>query len=541
MKSIRLDIILLLFLIICVSCRTEDDRNVIPIIKYVGDNSLIIDNISAVNSSKIRVCATFNLAYDSTEKEIGMELFNQDNELVERKLFQTNKIKSKEFVYFEGLKAGTYHVQSYFYFDNMTDTVYSNTKSITIKNLEYNDYLITSYPEYVTMDNKSVYTRTNGKSIIFFFHTDELLYTEDLMLKLNDSLIIKPVEGEPFSSELKKYEYQIMFYVTDKIPVGQYDIELIHSGSVYKTGCTLDKLSGNWERIKSLFSGVLEGGPRLYFQSGKYGYIGIGNYRNYEFSTININRFDLENFSWAQMKTLDVSPRRIVDFDVGAVFDNTYYCFITTYRSYDKYTYELWSYDIAANEWSFVTKQPTLADTVRLDCPLTFYLNDKLYFAGGSLITGGVAYPQKDVWCYDIKQKKWTVNTNSLPFDFSRISYYCSIFSSETSAYVLFNDKSDTDIVFWKFTELDHSWKKMTLPYPLITFGGVTQYHNGQFHYIGPNNYYIYTEKNNTWKQYASLPNNYNGGAAFFYNNQLFVGIGFGSYESTVSMFRFKE
>lgn len=538
-------ILLYLLVIFFLSCTNDDINPITDTNKYSSIHTLSIDTISISGSSSIKVKSTFNLVYDPTINEVGVILMGNTKEVLNKRVFDLAILKSKEIICFDNLSIGIYSVKSYLLYNNRNDTVFSNTKNITIKNVDFSDYAITCYPTYEATDGKAVYSKNTGEFIVIFFHSDRNLPLEEIKIKLGNNIIINPsnISKENWS-ELKKYEYYIQLNITDNIPAGLYDIEILENDITYPTGMQLDKLLGSWDRINSLFSGKLKGGTRIYFQSGKDAYIGLGEYSYVSNSKIDLFKFDLENYSWEELTTLDLSPKKILDQNNGIVINNMAYILLNTISDY-----ELWAYDIIQSKWTFITSAPN--DMKKSYGAMVYFLNNKLYLAGGGYYSTSNEFVYlNSIWCYDIEKKEWKSKTNQMPFNYMGFSYYYSTFSSDKSAYFILNNATPRE--FWKYTEEDDSWIKLSMPYPMLSEGGRAIYHNGLFYYVGgkliesffdasTNRCYTYSELTNTWKQISNLPNEISGGTAFDYNNQLFVGMGYGSYESSVSMFTYRE
>lgn len=533
-----------LLAMILASCK-NDNEHLTDDNKYSGTHLLSVDTISVSGSSAIKVKATYNLTYDATINEVGIMLMSNEKNMFKKKTLDLTRLKSKETIYFDSLSSGSYSVKSYLLYKNRKDTVYSNAKMITIKNIDFSNYAITCYPTYEKSDGTAVYSKASGEFVVIFLHTDREISIDEIKIKLSDNIIINPsnISKENWS-DLKKYEYYIQLNIDDGIPSGVYNIELLENNITYHTGVQLDKLSGSWERVESLFSGKIKGGTRIYFQSGKEAYIGMGESFYISNSKINLFQFDLENYTWKELATLDLSPKSIWDQNVGIVINNIAYTLLNTISDY-----ELWAYDIIQNKWSFVTSTPS--EMQRSDGALVYFLNNKLYLAGGAYTsTNNQFIYLNSVWCYNIEKKEWIKKDNQMPFKYRGFSFYYSTFSSSKSAYFILNSGSPRE--FWRYTEEDDSWTKLSIPYPLLSEGGRAIYHNGLFYYVGgkliesyfddsTKRCYTYSEQTNTWKQIANLPNEISCGTAFDYNNQLFVGMGYGSYESMISMFRYRE
>lgn len=533
--------ILILLLISLLSCKSEDEQ---PTETIAAKHQITVDGLSISGSSSIKVKTTFNLAYDPTIDEIGIVLINDSNRLIGKKVFDLSTLKSMETVYFNSLRLGSYSVRSYLINHNQKDTIYSNTETIKIQTIDFNDYAITCYPTYYSADGKAVYGKNTGEFVVIFMHTNRELPIDEIKIKLGDSLLLKPdnIEKESYS-ELKKYEYYIQFNITDLIKSGLYDIELSENNVTYPTGVQLDKLGGSWERIKSLFSGKRNGGAEVYFQSGKYAYIGIVS----SYYDVTLYKFDLENYIWQDVSTsLNVSPSMIWDQTMGKIIDGKAYLLLNIIGDY-----QLWAYDIEQQKWNFITRAPSEANDA--SGSLVYFLNNKLFLAGGGKNNTNSTTYYRNVWCYDIVKQSWLKKNNQLPFDFygysSTYPSY-STFSSDHSAYFIISKSTMRE--FWRYSEENDSWTELAMPYPMLAQGGRALYHNGLFYYVGgkliesyfeasTKRCYTYSEQTNTWKQIADLPNEMNNGVAFDYNNQLFFGLGYGSYESTVSMFKYRE
>ncbi|ADQ80506.1 Kelch repeat type 1-containing protein [Paludibacter propionicigenes WB4] len=538
-------VLLFLFVVTFLSCKNDEIQPTTNINKYSEKHALSVDTILISGSASIKVKSTFNLAFDPTINEIGVMLTNDLNRIIGKKVFGLSTIKSKETTYFDSLSIGSYSVRSYLINHNKKDTIYSNTETIKIQNIDFNDYAITCYPSYYSSDDKAVYSKSTGEFIVIFLHTNRELPLDEIKIKLGDNLIFKPnnIEKE-ISSEIKKYEYYIQLNITDNIPSGVYDVELTENNVKYPTGVQIDKLSGSWERINSLFSGKLKGGTKIYFQSGKDAFIGIGESFYVSNSKINLFKFDLQNYTWEELTTLDLSPKQIWDQNTGVVINNTGYALLNIFTDY-----ELWAYDIIQNKWIFITSAPN--EMKKSDGAIVYFLNNKLYLAGGTYAsTGNELIYLNTVWCYNIERNEWTKKNNKMPFNYRGFSYTYSTFSSSKSAYFIFSNASLRE--FWRYTEADDSWTKLSIPYPLLSEGGRAIYHNGLFYYVGgklitsffdasTNCCYTYSEQTNTWKQIANLPNEISCGTAFEYNNHLFFGMGYGSYAASLSMFKYSE
>lgn len=542
--SSRYKILFFLFMVTFLSCKNDEATTDGP--TYSGVHELSVDSILISGSSSIKVKFTSNLAYDPGMNEVGVLLLDNTKKVIDRKVLDIATLKPKETIYFDNLSSNTYSVRSYLIHNNRKDTVFSNTKMITVQNIDFSDYAITSYPTYQASNGKAVYSRNTGEFMVLFFHTDRDLALEEIKVKLSNGMVISPASVNKENwSELKKYEYYIQLNITDAIPSGLYDIELLENNISYSTGIVLDKLSGAWERVKSLFPGERRGGNRVYFQSGKDAYIGIADYAYVSNSKIDLLKFDLESYAWSKLSPLELSPRTIGDYqNRGIVINNMAYVSLNTF-----YDYELWGYDMVQDKWSFVTSAPE--EMKRIDGVMMYFLNNKLYLAGGAYTSSANQFVYlSNVWCYDIATKEWTKKNNKLPFNFRGYSSYYSTFSSSKSTYLIFNSTLPRE--FWRYTEDDDTWTKLSMSYPLLSECGSTVYHNRLFYYVGgrllesfyegsTKRCYTYSEETNTWKQIADLPNEISGGTAFDYNNQLYVGMGIGSYESTVSMFKYNE
>ncbi len=544
MKRFRKLLISILPIFCLLSCEQVEEQVIVDTPEHV----LTIDDWTVTAYSSVKVNMTFNLDYDPTLKEVGIQLEKNDHSLKQKQTFDLSSLHSKESAYFEGLTSGTFLVRSYL-IHNLNDTVYSNEKSILVSVTDFSDFLISCYPTYVASTGKSIFSKNSDEWFGFFIHSDEILNVENILLKIGGHVVDDIQVSTSFSSDYdKKYSYMVSMYVPEELTSGQYDIEIFDNTSWNTTGLVLDKLSGSWERMESLYTGPRMIGTKFYFQSDKYGYIGMGDPGFISQEEVYFWRFNMEDYTWKQLKTLNVQPNTLMDKYGGAIVDNNAYTVMNVSNLNDTMQfaqYHIWKYDLSQNTWSNFTKMPY--KEMMAQNSLVFFLNNKIYMAGG--LTNGSS-PTRKVVCYDIRNNSWSVKNHDVPFDFIGTSEYFTTFSTNTAAYLLTTDYMNLNC--WKYTEATDSWTSFAMPFPFFTLGGMATLHDGKIFYVGGvelgsgfeyslNYCYTYDEVSQSWIQIAHLPERATNGVAFNYNNTLMVGLGRGEYASTVSMYRYRD
>lgn len=527
------------------SCEQVDEQ----VVAKVPEHILTIDGWTVTKSSSIRIDMTFNLDYDPTLKEVGVLLEKNDHSQKQKQTFDLSTLRSKESVSFEGLTSGTFKVQSYL-IHNLNDTVFSNEKNILVSVTILSDFIISCYPTYETNTGKAVFSENSGEGFIFFINTDNELISNDLSIKLGGQVIngLQVEESSP-SDYNKKFCYMVIVNVPENLDPGQFDVELFDDSSFIATGLVLDKLSGSWERMESLYPGPRIEGTKFYFQADKYGYIGMGNPGFISQQEVYFCRFDLESHAWKQLKTLNVQPGTLMNKYGGTIVDNKAYTVMNVGNLSDTLQYaqyHIWTYDLSKDMWSDLTKMPYSG--MMAQNSIIFFLNNKIYIAGG--LTNANSITRKVV-CYDIRNNFWSVKGHEIPLDFTGTSQYFTAFSTNTAAYLLTNDYMSLKCL--KYSEATDSWTTFVAPFPIFSMGGMATFHNGRIYYAGGvvelgtafeyslKYCFCFDEPTQTWKQISHLPERASYGVAFDYNNTLMVGLGTGEYASTISMYRYHD
>jgi len=542
---IKLNYILLLFLtVLCFSCSNDDAEKSKTGPKYVGEHSLFVDKIEASGFGAIMVTGTFNISYDPSILEVGFILTNNQDNTETKKTLNLEQLRAKETIIFGNLSDGNYSVKAYL-INGDNNEICSQNKSISlITNLD-SDYSLSCLSDYVNKNGKPVLTVNNNDYMSISLICKNPLVSEKVYIKLSDKIFeMNFVENTGWTDGLR--HYYIDGHVTEEIPEGEHEIEIIFQDQVsFNTGIVLDKLLGKWEQLNSLYTGELRSGTKISFQSEKYGFL-----VQHEFQ---VWRMNFSSLQWRKMSSLKLPEYTYISESYPIQItngDKAYVIFKTVFDPYDwsgdeTYYLEIWEYNMTTDTWSQKMK---IGGEFPHD-PIVFSHKKKFYVVGGRYYD---AEKQIDIlsdkqWIYDIENN--VVNESKNPTNMIETydgSYYSS-FESEKYSYIISSSYSGWKYKILRFSEKNNLFENLESPYVMMSGMGIGYTFDNKIYYVGGrsdygSHFYCYTfsEDSNKWQQIADFPFRISEGIVFKFNSKAYVGLGNGFYDTKISLFSLK-
>ena len=536
MKHPGIFITLVISSILFISCSDDEVENKTNP-KYEAEHVLIVDKIEASGFGAIMVTGTFNISYDPSISEIGFILTNNQDNRETRKKLNLEQLQSKETVLFNNLSDGNYSVKAYIvHRDN--NEINSQSKSISlITNME-SDYYLSCLFDYVNKDGKPVLSVNNNDYISISLICKNPLVSEKVYFKLSDKIFeMNFIESTGWTDDLR--HYYIDGRVTEDMPVGENNIELIFQDQVsFDSGIILDKLSGKWKELKSLYTGDLKGGTKVSFQNERYGFLVQIDVHYVSSTELQVWGMDFTSLQWQKMSSLKLTEHIHVLYPTSITKEEKAYIIFTTYNAI-----QIWEYDMRTDVWN---RKMKLEERQLPYDPIIFAHKDKFYIIGGRYFDSDeqIYFLSDRQWVYDIADNSIEESKNSTNMIEMFDGYYYSTFESEEYTYIMSSYHNNV----WKYkilrySESNQSFEKVESPYVLISAKGVGYTFNNRIYYVGgisdygAHQYcYTYSEDSNEWLQIADFPYRIAGGIVFKFNSKAYVGLGNGFYDTSITL-----
>ena len=552
MKKLNIQTIFFYFVVLFVSCSKDDNGGGKTNPKYQGEHSLLIDNIEVSGFGAIIVTGTFNIAYDPSILEIGFILKNESDNAEIKKKLNLDQLQSKEKITFSNLSDGNYSVRAYLINGNNNE-IYSQSKSIFLITNSDSDYYISCLYDYINEEGKPVQSRNTNDFFSIGLISKNPIISEKVYIKLADETF-EVVFSESTGWGDGLCHYYLDSYIKEDMPDGENAIEVIFQDQVsFNTGIILDKLSGKWEPLKSLYTGELQYGTKIAFQNEEYGFL-VQDNTAYQVSTdFQVWRLDFSSLQWRKMSSVKLPERTYLSqiYPTQITIENkAYIILLTEFNPYDwggdeEYFLEIWEYNMTTDVWSQKNKFSGQFPYR----PIVFAHKNKFYVIGGHYFDrqNYIDFPSDNQWIYNIESNSIGESKRITPFQVTDGSYY-STFESDEYSYIISGGLDNLECKILRYSEKSNSLETVKSPYTRMSGQGIGYTFNNLIYYVGgisPYNAqqycYTFSEDNNEWKQIADFPFMIRSGIVFKFYNKAYVGIGFGSYDAQVTMYSWEK
>lgn len=547
-------ITLLLLVVLLASCSEDKEEE----IQYKGEHSLLLNDVQASGFGAIMATGTFNLVYDPSISEVGFILTDNRDNTETKKQIEIGSLESKETVVFNNLTDGVFSVKLYL-INKKGNVIYSNSKNVSL--LTNSEYSLSCLYDYINEDGKPVLSVKNKDFISISIYCKNPIATQKVYMKLSE----KPFEMNFIESssswEDGNRHYYIDGYVSQNMPVGKNNIEIVFEDqTIINTGIVLNKLSGNWQQLNSLYTGVL-GGVKVAFQKEQYGFL-VQKGDDSPSNELQIWRMEFSSLRWKRMSSLVFPQRTHISeiFPTQITIGSKAYIIFTAYSEEYEWVdgnelymgleefFGIWEYDMDSDVWSQKIKIKGELPSF----PVVFAHNNKFFIVGGKYydIENQIDIFSDQKWVYDAQTDSMEKSKFSGPIDMYDGVYY-STFESQNYTYIITSDYTNWKYKILRYSKKNNTWEEIKSPYPLISGQGIGYADKSLVYYIGGRvDYattgvhpycYTFSEDTNEWRQIVDFPSRISLGITFRFNSKIYVGIGAGDYESRVTMYTWEE